>query len=719
MSDASFAENIAPADATVARVSSTTLDYLLGYNGTNFDQLRTELGTTGFLGVGGSVAHGATDAGSPVKIGGQANFTAPTAATNGQRVNAWYGLYGQLSVGIVRNDGVVLSLGDPVDAFANANPALHAQAQEVAFNGTSWDRVRTVQGVTAGANTDLGILAAATGPGFTRKPASATIVANAGTAVFNTNGAGGAVVIVSGTWVGTLTFEATYDGTNWFAVYANRDDAAISSITTTNTRAFIAVTGFSELRARATAWTSGTATIDWVGTGQQVGVYLTGPGGSPGAGSAVVNSGSPFDANGFAGYLGVSNAAHVFNGTNWDRMREPTADAMAATGIAAAGNMLFNGSNWDRMRTEGGTTGFLGVGGSVPNNQADSGSPVKIGGRAVSGVPSVITTTGNRTDAAFTMRSALHVNLRDSSGNEIAQATSADNVALDEALNVNAINMVYDGTNTDLVRSIASLDVAPNVDTGVMAAGVGPGYDRKQNPAGVSATSTASAVTVETDGADTVTFAFTTIGVTPGSMIIESSHDDGTTWVTAGAVLKLVAETWVSGAFVPLVGDAYMVRTTGIRRIRVRVNAVYASGTVTVKWTGSTGVGLIKAMDLAPQPHNIGQTVLNYQSASLGVTTSGIAIALTSGKRIYITNIRVNTGGTVGGSVAVYSGAGAFTEGTSPTAFFGEFIPSATSKPGAIIPFAVPWASPNTGEDIRITTAGITATHIQIQYYVA
>ena len=44
----------------------------------------------------------------------------------------------------------------------------------------------------------------------------------------------------------------------------------------------------------------------------------------------------------------------VFNGTTWDRARSATADALAATGLTASGNMLFNGSSWDRQRTASG-----------------------------------------------------------------------------------------------------------------------------------------------------------------------------------------------------------------------------------------------------------------------------------------------------------------------------------------------------------------------------
>lgn len=41
----------------------------------------------------------------------------------------------------------------------------------------------------------------------------------------------------------------------------------------------------------------------------------------------------------------------LFNGTTWDRQREPTADALAVTGLSASAGQAFNGGSWDRIRT--------------------------------------------------------------------------------------------------------------------------------------------------------------------------------------------------------------------------------------------------------------------------------------------------------------------------------------------------------------------------------
>lgn len=56
------------------------------------------------------------------------------------------------------------------------------------------------------------------------------------------------------------------------------------------------------------------------------------------------------DAQAATGLLGVGNM--VWNTASWDRLREPTADALTnATGILGAGLLGYNGTTWDRVRT--------------------------------------------------------------------------------------------------------------------------------------------------------------------------------------------------------------------------------------------------------------------------------------------------------------------------------------------------------------------------------
>ena len=73
-------------------------------------------------GVGGDVAHGSTDAEHPVKIGGLAVSSTPTAVTAGQRVNAAFDLYGRIYAllwGNTVKDGSGTALIPLVDADGN------------------------------------------------------------------------------------------------------------------------------------------------------------------------------------------------------------------------------------------------------------------------------------------------------------------------------------------------------------------------------------------------------------------------------------------------------------------------------------------------------------------------------------------------------------------------------------------------------------------------
>ena len=78
-------------------------------------------------------------------------------------------------------------------------------------------------------------------------------------------GRGGAVFQVTGTFVGTITWEATVDGTNWGGV-AVADLASTTrarALTTTAPGLFLldGASGLQGVRARVSAWTSGTITV--------------------------------------------------------------------------------------------------------------------------------------------------------------------------------------------------------------------------------------------------------------------------------------------------------------------------------------------------------------------------------------------------------------------------------------------------------------------------
>lgn len=66
---------------------------------------------------------------------------------------------------------------------------------------------------------------------------------------------------VSGTFVGTITFEGTLDNTNWVSLQgANVADGAVGTTATAAGIYVIPCVGLSQFRARVSAWTSGTIT---------------------------------------------------------------------------------------------------------------------------------------------------------------------------------------------------------------------------------------------------------------------------------------------------------------------------------------------------------------------------------------------------------------------------------------------------------------------------
>ena len=109
----------------------------------------------------GDVAHDDADSGNPIKIGGKASSTAPTAVTTNDRVNAWYSLNGAQVVTLGASAGVsadaLTTMLVPISADGLSRP-LYANPL---FNGTTFDRTpgSAANGmlVNLGANNDVSL----------------------------------------------------------------------------------------------------------------------------------------------------------------------------------------------------------------------------------------------------------------------------------------------------------------------------------------------------------------------------------------------------------------------------------------------------------------------------------------------------------------------------------------------------------------------------------
>ena len=68
---------------------------LIGFSGADDAKTATDIADATGVWVQGGTAHDAVDAGNPAKIGGKANSSAPTMVAAGDRVDAWFDLWGR------------------------------------------------------------------------------------------------------------------------------------------------------------------------------------------------------------------------------------------------------------------------------------------------------------------------------------------------------------------------------------------------------------------------------------------------------------------------------------------------------------------------------------------------------------------------------------------------------------------------------------------------
>jgi hypothetical protein len=169
--------------------------------------------------VVGNIAAAATDSGNPVKIGGKFNSTRPTY-TDGQR--------GDIQI--------------------SSRGGLIADYEDYVTNANNINTVDSSSSTTTGANNQNII----TGNPTNNSSASLLISGNTSFAV-----------IITGTWVGTLQFERTLDGgTTWTSIGAFSAGTNYITQTTTANGAFHGNSSSSNgIRVRATAWTSGVASV--------------------------------------------------------------------------------------------------------------------------------------------------------------------------------------------------------------------------------------------------------------------------------------------------------------------------------------------------------------------------------------------------------------------------------------------------------------------------
>ena len=283
------------------------------------------------------------------------------------------------------------------------------------------------------------------------------------------------------------------------------------------------------------------------------------------------------------------------------------------------------------------------------------------------------------------------------------QNTNAGSTATNETLALSGVALIRLGGSVDLDMASRTPNVsASGTGTGIPAVGVGPGFDLKGNPSNLG-TASNSAITQAVNGAAEVTVEIGT--ATTGTFVFEITSDD-VTWSGALA-FDFPNDVWQDGTSItPTVGARYMVRVGGARQWRIRTNATLGA-TVQVRWTQGAGTSLLKALHVGNAPSRIGYTIVSKTAQYSTTQTTTALWTPATGKKIVVTSVQIQVGGTTAGTLQIYFAAssGAYSRGTTAAIFDGEFAPSATLKPGVVMMPHTPFMSPAVNYLVYVTTS--------------
>lgn len=301
---------------------------------------------------------------------------------------------------------------------------------------------------------------------------------------------------------------------------------------------------------------------------------------------------------------------------------------------------------------------------------------------------------------------------------ELPAATAlGDATANPTAPHIGSCIEAYNGTTWDRIKTDTALagNAANDSVIGILAVGTGPGFSVRLNPTNLG-TAANSASTFNVDGANAVTIAIST--TTTGTFIIEGTGDN-TNWIPL-EVFDGSQDLWVSGLNItPTAGRIYQVMSQGYRQIRLRTVTTLGA-TVQHFITLSSAQQFLGGIDTGAAPHNFGYLLFHRDGEYTTAQTGTALWTPTTGRRFVVTDITITTGGTTAGIVTLWQGASAdttYTAGTDNAIFRGEFAPTATSKPGAIKSFNVPYVSTTVDHILRVTTSAAMTVYIQVNGY--
>lgn len=270
-------------------------------------------------------------------------------------------------------------------------------------------------------------------------------------------GIGAVTVSIYGTYAGVNASFEVYDGVNWVPVFAQPTNTVTPTLVSstgvlttnsTNTWNIGPLLGWSQFRVRATAWTSGTASVI-IAPSAQFTQYLVNVGAMPAitgtvtanlgtGGTGATSLGKAEDAVHASGDVGVMSLAV---------RQDAEATLVSATGDYSPLSVDATG----KLRTS--------VAGTVAHDAVDAGNPIKIGGKASSSAPADVA-AGDRVDAYFDLKGRQKVD-----GSDVVQPVSATSLPLPTGASTSANQATGNASLATIAGAVAGTEMQVDVLT--------------------------------------------------------------------------------------------------------------------------------------------------------------------------------------------------------------------------------------------------------------
>jgi hypothetical protein len=430
----------------------------------------------------------------------------------------------------------------------------------------------------------------------------------------------------------------------------------------------------------------------------------------------------------------------VSNNSRWSRL----APGGSTVNTVQAFGVLFNGTSWDRMR--GDTTGLY-VQGHLAHDAVDAGNPIKIGGRGRNALPTAASANNDRVDAWFDLygQQAVFSHRVFAAVDAFSNSEMAKAQLLQGGVGIPLAGLMgFNGTDWDRIRTANTGRLQVDVVTG------GGGGTQYTEDAAFGGNGTGTLMIARRDDAlsaltpvenDAVGLRVNSVGalwvaleslpalaagtnnigdvdvLTVPADPFGANADAASATGSISAKLRFIAATGIPITGLPastntleVVGDvaqdaaiAGNPLAMGFRASTALPTPMSADGDSVYAWANRNGAQVIAA-----PPHiglNSDPYVLTSKTAQYTTTQTGTGLwTPASGKKLVITKLQIQAGGTVAGTVQVWFGGSAdttYTRGTDIAIFDGEFAPSATLKPGVVD--TGPWVAAAVDDILRIT----------------